>query len=236
MMNGNEVGEEVREIMRIDYVYKVVMIGDSAVGKSQLLSRFTKNDFCFDSKSTIGVEFQTRTVAIKSKIIKAQIWDTAGQERYRAVTSAYYRGALGAVVVYDITNRQSFNHVTRWVEELRDRTDGSIVIMLVGNKADLSSQREVPTEQAVEFAKDQGLFFSETSALSGDNVEAAFFKLIEHIYNVASKKMFDCYESPTSGKLNGHEAEMALSGSKIDVALGSDLKIRDMKKLSACSC
>jgi len=82
MMNGCEVGEEVREIMRIDYVYKVVVIGDSAVGKSQLLSRFTKNDFCFDSKSTIGVEFQTRTVTIKSKIIKAQIWDTAGQERF----------------------------------------------------------------------------------------------------------------------------------------------------------
>ena len=138
--------------------------------------------------------------------------------------------------MYDITNRQSFNHVPRWVEELRDRVDGSVMIMLIGNKADLASQREVPTEQAVEFAKDQGLFFSETSALSGDNVETAFLKLIEQIYNVASKKKLDCDDSPPSGKMNGHQAEVALSGSKIDVELGSDLEIRDMKKLSTCSC
>ncbi|KAG5222549.1 GTP-binding family protein [Salix suchowensis] len=140
-MNGVDTGidqnhqENVQE--KIDYVFKVVVIGDSAVGKTQILSRFTKNDFCFDSKSTIGVEFQTRTVTIKDKVIKAQIWDTAGQERYRAVTSAYYRGALGAMLVYDITKRPTFDHVARWVEELRAHADNSIVIMLIGNKADL---------------------------------------------------------------------------------------------------
>ncbi|KAJ8444687.1 hypothetical protein Cgig2_030361 [Carnegiea gigantea] len=231
-MNGYyEGGEGVRE-MRIDYVYKVVVIGDSAVGKSQLLSRFAKNEFSFDSKSTIGVEFQTRTVTIKSKVIKAQIWDTAGQERYRAVTSAYYRGALGAVVVYDITKRQTFDHVARWVDELRAHADSSIVIMLIGNKADLAEHhRAVPTEHAVEFAQDQGLFFSEASALSGDNVEAAFFRVLEEIYSVTSKKALDS-QSPTA-KLNGHGS---LSGSKIDVIAGSDLEISEMKKMSTCSC
>lgn len=216
---------------KIDYVFKVVVIGDSAVGKSQLLSRFTKNEFCIDSKSTIGVEFQTRTVTIKNKVIKAQIWDTAGQERYRAVTSAYYRGALGAMLVYDITKRPSFDHVARWVEELRAHADNSIVITLIGNKADLVDLRAVPTEDAVEFAENQGLFFSETSALSGDNVDSAFFRLLEEIYAVVSKKTLGCQ----NGRSNGGDAA-ALKGSKIDVISGTDLEISEMKKLSACSC
>ncbi|GLU13092.1 hypothetical protein SLE2022_297390 [Rubroshorea leprosula] len=96
---------------KIDYVFKVVLIGDSAVGKSQILARFARNEFSLDSKATIGVEFQTRTLVIEHKSVKAQIWDTAGQERYRAVTSAYYRGAVGAMLVYDITKPQTFEHI-----------------------------------------------------------------------------------------------------------------------------
>lgn len=229
--NGHEkVDYDVQE--KIDYVFKVVVIGDSAVGKTQILSRFAKNEFCFDSKSTIGVEFQTRTVTINGKVIKAQIWDTAGQERYRAVTSAYYRGALGAMLVYDITKRQSFDHVARWVEELRAHADSSIVIMLVGNKADLVDQRMVPTEDAVEFAEDQGLFFSETSALSGDNVESAFLKLLEEINRVVSKKALEC----GFGKENGDTNVASLKGTKVDIILGPELEISEMKKLSSCSC
>ncbi|XP_041006964.1 ras-related protein RABA3-like isoform X2 [Juglans microcarpa x Juglans regia] len=217
---------------KIDYVFKVVVIGDSAVGKSQLLSRFTKNEFCFDSKSTIGVEFQTRTVTIKGKVIKAQIWDTAGQER--AVTSAYYRGALGAMLVYDITKRPSFDHVARWVEELRAHADNSIVITLIGNKADLVDLRAVPTEDAIEFAENQGLFFSETSALSGDNVDTAFFRLLEEIYGVVSKKTLENGNGRSNG--GGGGDAIGLKGSKIDVISGSELEISEMKKLSACSC
>ncbi|KAJ0054541.1 ras-related protein RABA3-like isoform X2 [Pistacia vera] len=213
---------------KIDYVFKVVVIGDSAVGKTQILSRFTKNEFSFDSKSTIGVEFQTRTVTIKGKLIKAQIWDTAGQERYRAVTSAYYRGALGAMLVYDITKRQSFDHVARWVEELRAHADNSIRIILIGNKSDLVDLRAVPTEDAVEFAEDQGLFFSETSALNGDNVETAFLRLLEEIYSVVSKKELECSNDKTDAAM--------LKGSKIDVISGPELEISEMKKLSTCSC
>uniref|UniRef100_A0A2P2IP01 Ras-related protein RABA3 n=1 Tax=Rhizophora mucronata TaxID=61149 RepID=A0A2P2IP01_RHIMU len=228
-MNGFETEDHHQENVqeKVDYVFKVVVIGDSAVGKTQLLSRFTKNEFCFDSKSTIGVEFQTRTVSIKGKVVKAQIWDTAGQERYRAVTSAYYRGALGAVLVYDITKRPTFDHVARWVEELRAHADNSIVITLIGNKADLVDQRAVPTEDAVEFAEDQGLFFSETSALSGDNVDRAFLRLLEEINCVVSKKTLGCEDAKSNG---------TLKGSKIDVISGSDLEISEMKKLSTCSC
>ncbi|GJT76818.1 Ras-related protein RabA3-like protein [Tanacetum coccineum] len=215
---------------KIDYVYKVVVIGDSAVGKTQMLSRFTRNEFYFDSKSTIGVEFQTRTLSIQTKVVKAQIWDTAGQERYRAVTSAYYRGALGAMLVYDITKRQSFDHVARWVEELRAHADKTIVIALIGNKADLEDKRAVPSEDAVEFAENQGLYFFETSALTGDNVEAAFFKLLEEIYSVVSKKALD----QDANKSNGDS--LTLKGLKIDVNGSQDMEISEMKKLSSCSC
>ncbi|KAJ8900554.1 hypothetical protein K2173_025331 [Erythroxylum novogranatense] len=230
-INGSESNNRQEHVQeKIDYVYKVVVIGDSAVGKTQLLSRFTKNEFCFDSKSTIGVEFQTRTVTINNKVIKAQIWDTAGQERYRAVTSAYYRGALGAMLVYDITKRPTFDHVAKWVEELRAHADNSIVIMLIGNKADLVYQRAVPTEDAVEFAEDQGLYFSETSALSGDNVDTAFLRLLEEINGVIYKKALGCGD----GKSNGGDSA-SFKGSKIDVISGSDLEISELKKLSTCS-
>lgn len=130
----------------------VVLIGDSGVGKSNLLLRFTKNDFLMESKSTIGVEFATRTLKVSGKTIKAQIWDTAGQERYRAITSAYYRGAVGALLVYDITKKQTFDNTERWLTELREHADEDIVILLVGNKSDLRHIRAVSTEEGSAFA------------------------------------------------------------------------------------
>ncbi|KAL6273050.1 hypothetical protein ACE6H2_023742 [Prunus campanulata] len=269
---------------KIDYVFKVVLIGDSAVGKTQLLARFARNEFSVDSKATIGVEFQTKTLVLDHKTVKAQIWDTAGQEScwgsllcylefilwppdaidglqynlipaskilfisddlmhliklltnggvdrgsiscynlvsvvsnvgvlyghgkrlsslkenllhdsfkwilsmYRAVTSAYYRGAVGAMLVYDMTKRQSFDHMARWLEELRGHADKNIVIMLIGNKCDLGSLRAVPTEDAQEFAERENLFFMETSALEATNVETAFLMILMEIYRIMSKK------------------------------------------------
>ncbi|KAJ8498746.1 hypothetical protein OPV22_009298 [Ensete ventricosum] len=188
---------------KIDYVFKVVLIGDSAVGKSQLLARFSRNEFSIDSKATIGVEFQTRTITIDHKTIKAQIWDTAGQERYRAVTSAYYRGAVGAMLVYDITKRQSFDHIARWLEELRGHTDRNIVIMLIGNKSDLGTLRAVPTDDAKEFAQRENLFFMETSALEATNVESAFLTMLTDIYRITSKKSLVANdESESTGNSN----------------------------------
>ncbi|KAJ0965110.1 hypothetical protein J5N97_026248 [Dioscorea zingiberensis] len=188
---------------RIDYVFKVVLIGDSAVGKSQLLARFSRNEFSLDSKATIGVEFQTRTLAIDHKTVKAQIWDTAGQERYRAVTSAYYRGAVGAMLVYDITKRQSFDHVARWLDELRSHADKNIVIMLIGNKSDLGTLRAVPTEDAKEFAQRENLFFMETSALEATNVETAFLTVLTDIYRIISKKSLVANGESESGGNSG---------------------------------
>ncbi|KAB2078200.1 hypothetical protein ES319_A06G146100v1 [Gossypium barbadense] len=174
-----------------DYSFKVVLIGDSDVGKSNLLSRFTKNEFSLESKSTIGVEFATRSITIEDKVVKAQIWDTAGQERYRAVTSAYYRGAVGALLVYDATRHVTFENIERWLKELRDHTDGSIVIMLLGNKSDLRHLRAVFTEDAKAFAEKEKTYFMETSALESLNVESAFTEVLTQIYHVVSKKALE---------------------------------------------
>lgn len=124
------------------------------------------------------MEFATRSIQVDSKTIKAQIWDTAGQERYRAITSAYYRGAVGALLVYDIAKHQSYENVNRWLKELRDHADSNIVIMLVGNKSDLKHLRAVPTEESKQYATENGLSFIETSALDGGNVELAFQKIL----------------------------------------------------------
>lgn len=179
-----------------DYLFKVVLIGDSGVGKSNLLSRFTRNEFNLESKSTIGVEFATRSINVDGKTVKAQIWDTAGQERYRAITSAYYRGAVGALLVYDIAKHATYVNVQRWLKELRDHADSNIVIMLVGNKSDLKHLRAVPTEEAKNFSTENGLSFIETSALDASNVEAAFQNILTEIYRIVSSKALESSQDP----------------------------------------
>ncbi|EHA8588369.1 ras-related protein RABA2a [Cocos nucifera] len=194
-----------------DYLFKVVLIGDSGVGKSNLLSRFTRNEFFLDSKSTIGVEFATRTLKVEGRTIKAQIWDTAGQERYRAITSAYYRGALGALLVYDVTKATTFENVNRWLKELRDHADSNIVVMLIGNKTDLKHLRTVATEDAQSFAEKEGLSFIETSALEATNVEKAFQMILSEIYRIISKKPLSSSEpppGPTGGIKEGKTIEV----------------------------
>mmetsp|Transcript_8111 Transcript_8111/g.9302 ORF Transcript_8111/g.9302 Transcript_8111/m.9302 type:complete len:213 (+) Transcript_8111:310-948(+) len=193
-----------------DYLFKVVLIGDSGVGKSNLLSRFTRNEFNLESKSTIGVEFATKSIKTDGKIIKAQIWDTAGQERYRAITSAYYRGAVGALLVYDISKHISFENVERWLKELRDHADNNIVIMLVGNKSDLRHLRAVSTEAATSFAEANNLAFIETSALDSTGVDTAFQKILTEIYQLMSRRVM------ASNDEGGNSAHVP--GQKIDVA------------------
>ncbi|KAL3512182.1 hypothetical protein ACH5RR_024899 [Cinchona calisaya] len=182
-----------------DYLFKAVLIGDSAVGKSNLLSRFAKDEFHLDSKPTIGVEFAYRNVKVGDKIIKAQIWDTAGQERFRAITSSYYRGALGALLVYDITRRETFQHLKKWLYELREFGSSEMVVVLVGNKSDLGNSREVNLEDGQSFAQLEGLLFLETSAKENLNVEDAFHQMITKIHEITSQKSLEAKlnEAPT---------------------------------------
>ena len=129
-----------------------------------------------------------QSMQVEGKVIKAQIWDTAGQERYRAITSAYYRGAYGALLVYDVTKPTTFENVSRWLKELRDHADSNIVIMLVGNKTDLKHLRGVAAEDAQSFAEKEGLSFLETSALEATNVDRSFEMILGEIYRIISKK------------------------------------------------
>mmetsp|Transcript_94503 Transcript_94503/g.130185 ORF Transcript_94503/g.130185 Transcript_94503/m.130185 type:complete len:147 (+) Transcript_94503:48-488(+) len=137
-----------------DNLFKIVLVGDSGVGKTQLLSRFSRNEFTLESKTTIGVEFCTKTITNEDgKVIKAQIWDTAGQDRYRSVASAYYKGAVGALLVYDITKTESYENVSKWMEEIEKNGSESIVLMLIGNKSDLAKSREISQEDAAHYAE-----------------------------------------------------------------------------------
>ncbi|KAL7593114.1 ras-related protein RABA1f [Lactuca sativa] len=206
-----------------DYLYKVVLIGDSGVGKSNLLSRFSKNEFSLDSKSTIGVEFATRSIRVEDKTIKGQIWDTAGQERYRAITSAYYRGTVGALIVYDITRKVTFDNIERWLKELREHTDQNIVIMLVGNKADLGHLRAVTTDEAKAFSERENVFFMETSALESLNVEKAFTEVLTQIYRVMSRKALGIANEPS----------VVLKGQTINIGDKDDVSA--VKKAKCCS-
>ncbi|CAL9732482.1 GTP-binding protein Ypt32p/YPT11 [Monosporozyma unispora] len=187
-----------------DYLFKIVLIGDSGVGKSNLLSRFTTDEFNIESKSTIGVEFATRTIEVEGKKIKAQIWDTAGQERYRAITSAYYRGAVGALIVYDISKSSSYENCNHWLTELRENADDNVAVGLIGNKSDLAHLRAVPTDEATNFARENQLLFTETSALNSENVDQAFRELITAIYQMVSKHQVDLGGDNNSGGNNGN--------------------------------
>ncbi|KAL9240080.1 hypothetical protein vseg_014340 [Gypsophila vaccaria] len=193
-MSSDEESEE--------YLFKIVIIGDSGVGKSNLLSRYSRNEFSLHSKATIGVEFQTQSIELDGKEVRAQIWDTAGQERFRAVTSAYYRGAVGALIVYDITRGTTFDSVSRWLDELNTHSDTTVAKMLVGNKYDLDDIRAVSVEDGKKLAEEHGLFFMETSAKDSTNVKTAFEMVIKEIYSSVSRKVLnsDSYKSQVSMK------------------------------------
>jgi small GTP-binding protein len=164
-----------------EIIFKTLLIGDANVGKSNLLLRYVKNEFVPDMKSTVGVEFGSKILKIFGINIKVQIWDTAGQERYRSVTSSYYKGSKGVLIVYDISNYNSFESVDRWINEFRMKSDENSAIVLVGNKNDNEELRKVTIEEGEEKAKKYNLGFFETSAKDGKNVDEAFKCLFEKV-------------------------------------------------------
>lgn len=164
-----------------DYLFKLLLIGDSGVGKSCLLLRFADDTYTESYISTIGVDFKIRTIELDGKTIKLQIWDTAGQERFRTITSSYYRGAHGIIVVYDITDQESFNNVKQWLQEIDRYACENVNKLLVGNKCDLTPKRAVEMNTAKEYASQLGIPFLETSAKNSTNVEQAFLTMAGEI-------------------------------------------------------
>jgi len=173
-----------------NYLFKYIIVGDAGVGKSCLLLQFTDKRFRAEHDMTIGVEFGHRIIDIGDQRIKLQIWDTAGQEAFRSITRAYYRGATGALLVYDISRRASFEHLAQWLMDARQNAQPNMVIVLIGNKNDLE-RREVAYEEGVWFAQQNGLFFLEASAKTGDNVEAAFLDTARQIYENLLEDLYD---------------------------------------------
>ena len=165
-----------------ELLYKIIIIGDTCVGKSNILSRYLKDEFREDSKSTVGVELGTKFLKIKGTGAKLQIWDTAGQERYRSITSSYYKGSHGCFIVYDITSESSFENVDKWYEQAQKEASKDVSIVLVGNKCDLENERKVSKEKAEEKAKNFNIPFFETSALSKIKIDDIFTEMVNNIY------------------------------------------------------
>ena len=170
--------------INFNYLFKFIIIGDSAVGKSNILLRYINNKFNEEFQSTIGVEFGAKNLKIEDKIYRIQIWDTAGQESFRSITRAYYKNSVCACVVYDITNRNSFENIKSWIDDCKKQSPKNVFLVLIGNKIDLENNREVTYEEGLKFAQKNGMLFFESSAKTGANIEEIFTK---SSYEIAKK-------------------------------------------------
>jgi Ras-related protein Rab-2A len=177
--------------INFDYLLKYIIIGDAAVGKSNLLLRYAHGQFKPEYQLTIGVEFGAKNVNIRNKIYRVQIWDTAGQENFRSITRAYYKNSVCALVVYDISSRDSFNNVSTWIEDCKNQSPKTIFMVLVGNKSDLEDRRQVSTEEGQELADKYGILFYETSAKDGTNVSEIFQDSAEKIAKNIEQGYYD---------------------------------------------
>ncbi|XP_033738742.1 ras-related protein Rab-3-like isoform X2 [Pecten maximus] len=172
-----------------DYMFKLLIIGNSSVGKTSFLFRYADDSFTSAFVSTVGIDFKVKTVFRQDKRVKLQIWDTAGQERYRTITTAYYRGAMGFILMYDVTNEESFNAVHDWCTQIKTHAWSNACVLLVGNKCDIEESRCVSTKAGEELAKDLGLEFFETSAKENINVKAVFERLVDIICDKMSESL-----------------------------------------------
>jgi len=174
--------------MTDDCVYKVLLLGDSTVGKTCFLKKYTDKTFQDVHMSTIGLDYRVKTMTLKSgKVVKLQIWDTAGQDRFRAITKNYYKGANGIILIYDVTSIQTYENVKNWISQIREEASPNVIIYIAGNKIDLEEERKIKTEEGQKLAEELGLPFFETSAKTGVNINESFEDLVEKIDEVYSK-------------------------------------------------
>ena len=171
-----------------DYIFKIVLIGDTCVGKSCILVRFSDDVFVENYVTTIGVDFRFKTMIVKNKIAKIQIWDTAGQERYRSITTAYYRGAAAIIICCDSTNKESFYNINNWIGEISKYTDKDVDKLILMNKCDLVQERQIDKNEISKFEKESGLKIMEVSAKTGNGIDKSFEYIIEKLIDKNEKK------------------------------------------------
>ncbi|MBN3304976.1 RAB15 protein, partial [Amia calva] len=184
-----------------DVLFRLLLLGDSGVGKTCLLCRFTDNEFHSSHISTIGVDFKMKTLEVDGIKVRIQIWDTAGQERYQTITKQYYRRAQGIFLVYDITSERSFQHIMKWVSDVDEYAPEKVQKILIGNKSDEEEKRQVATEQGDKLAKTYGMDFFETSACTNYNIKESFTRLTELVLQ-AHKKELDCLRVSINDELS----------------------------------
>ena len=201
-------------IQNYNYLFKYIIIGDSAVGKSNILLRYVQDRFNEEFQSTIGVEFGTKNIEIKNKICKIQIWDTAGQESFRSITRAYYKNSVCACIVYDITNRNSFQNVQQWIEDCKKQTPKTVLLVLIGNKLDLEKNREISYEEGESLALNNDMLFFETSAKTGENVEELFNKSAQIIVENIDKDLYDLSNDTCGIKIGNNSGNIILNKNK----------------------
>lgn len=206
-----------------NYLFKYIIIGDPSVGKSNLLMKFAHNKFTDEYQATIGVEFGAKNIEINDQIFRIQIWDTAGQENFRSITRAYYKNSVCAMVVYDVTCRQSFENIQNWIEDVRNQSPKTVLIILLGNKIDLDDDRKVSYDEGNEFATKNGLIFMETSAKTGAGVEEIFKTSAKEIYQKINENYYDL-TSETCGIKKGNAGAKGGKSNNITISASKDNK------------
>ena len=191
--------------MTTTFNYKFIIIGSSGVGKTAIMKKLVENTFSPDAQSTIGVEFDSTTIEVDGQSIKLQIWDTAGQERFRSIAKAYFRNAVGVILVFDITERKTFDDVNIWLNDVKTLCDPSAVVILIGNKSDLTQTRVVSITEAENFASHHQISYLETSARLGDNIKEAFVKVATTIYR-KDKKQINNSSNPITSNNNNNKS------------------------------
>jgi len=199
-----------------DYLIKLLLIGDSGVGKSCLLLRFSDDSFTPSFITTIGIDFKIRTIELDGKRIKLQIWDTAGQERFRTITTAYYRGAMGILLVYDVTDERSFKNIRNWFSNIEQHASEGVNKILIGNKCDWVEKKAITKEQGQALADEFGIKFLETSAKANINVEEAFFTLARDI----KKRLIDTHAQEQQNSQNHKRLELENNGPRSNTGSG----------------
>ena len=217
-----EIEEDVSLLQKEYLRFKLIIVGDTGVGKTNIIGKYIADSFNENTKSTVGVEFFTKSFKINEDYIKMEIWDTAGQERYKSITSAYYKGSNGALLVYDITRTATFDDIEKWINEVKDVVEGELKFVLVGNKSDLTNERKVETETALAKAQKLKMPLIETSAFNSTNIQKVF-KII----------LIDIYKNFKKDKKEKNDKKNLNEGIKIEMEEGKHKK-EDKKEGGSC--